>query len=108
MSLGGWFRLVFSNPCSPIIDTEITRRLRRQIRTGADKLDSGQLEFTVCAPSVRMNMSSLTLSHVMIQFRAVLFGLVIGCLLCFTNLYFGLQTGWISMYVSSRVHLVAP
>ncbi|EJD48943.1 OPT superfamily oligopeptide transporter [Auricularia subglabra TFB-10046 SS5] len=29
--------------------------------------------------------------------RSVLVGLAIGCLLCFTNLYFGLQTGWISM-----------
>ncbi|KAJ7593235.1 OPT oligopeptide transporter protein-domain-containing protein [Mycena floridula] len=29
--------------------------------------------------------------------RAVFFGLIIGCLLCFTNLYFGLQTGFISM-----------
>ncbi|THH30332.1 hypothetical protein EUX98_g3842 [Antrodiella citrinella] len=29
--------------------------------------------------------------------RAVVLGLLIGCLLCFTNLYFGLQTGWISM-----------
>ncbi|KIJ66877.1 hypothetical protein HYDPIDRAFT_85633, partial [Hydnomerulius pinastri MD-312] len=28
---------------------------------------------------------------------AVAIGLLIGCLLCFTNLYFGLQTGWISM-----------
>ncbi|ESK94674.1 oligopeptide transporter [Moniliophthora roreri MCA 2997] len=28
---------------------------------------------------------------------AVLLGLFIGCLLCFTNLYFGLQTGFISM-----------
>ena len=33
-----------------------------------------------------------------LQFRATALGLVIGCLLCFTNLYFGLQTGWISMY----------
>ncbi|KAG2107547.1 OPT oligopeptide transporter protein-domain-containing protein [Suillus cothurnatus] len=30
-------------------------------------------------------------------FKAVAIGLLIGCLLCFTNLYFGLQTGWISM-----------
>lgn len=30
-------------------------------------------------------------------FHAVTLGLLIGCLLCFTNLYFGLQTGWISM-----------
>ncbi|KAI5118103.1 hypothetical protein M0805_005210 [Coniferiporia weirii] len=30
-------------------------------------------------------------------FRAVTLGLAIGCLLSFTNLYFGLQTGWISM-----------
>ncbi|KAJ7066703.1 OPT oligopeptide transporter protein-domain-containing protein [Mycena amicta] len=29
--------------------------------------------------------------------RAVLIGLLIGCLLCFANLSFGLQTGWISM-----------
>ncbi|KAH7106261.1 OPT superfamily oligopeptide transporter [Auriculariales sp. MPI-PUGE-AT-0066] len=29
--------------------------------------------------------------------RSLLVGLAIGCLLCFTNLYFGLQTGWISM-----------
>lgn len=33
-------------------------------------------------------------------FTAVLLGLLIGCLLCFTNLYFGLQTGFISMYYS--------
>lgn len=35
----------------------------------------------------------------MLQLRAVVVGLGIGCLLCFTNLYFGLQTGWISMWV---------
>ncbi|KAJ7773335.1 OPT oligopeptide transporter protein-domain-containing protein [Mycena metata] len=29
--------------------------------------------------------------------QAVLIGLLIGCLLCFANLSFGLQTGWISM-----------
>ncbi|KAJ1984279.1 OPT super [Dimargaris verticillata] len=29
--------------------------------------------------------------------RAVAVGLLIGCLLCFSNMYFGLQTGWISM-----------
>ncbi|KAF9650248.1 OPT superfamily oligopeptide transporter [Thelephora ganbajun] len=29
--------------------------------------------------------------------RAVVLGLLIGTLLCYTNLYFGLQTGWISM-----------
>jgi uncharacterized oligopeptide transporter (OPT) family protein len=31
-------------------------------------------------------------------FQAVAIGLLIGCLLCFANLSFGLQTGWISMY----------
>ncbi|KAH9930132.1 OPT oligopeptide transporter protein-domain-containing protein [Fomitopsis serialis] len=50
--------------------------LRRQARRGAGKLDGGQQEFT---------------------FRVAFCGLLIGCLLCFTNLYFGLQTGWISM-----------
>ncbi|KAF5327668.1 hypothetical protein D9619_004869 [Psilocybe cf. subviscida] len=30
-------------------------------------------------------------------FRAVAFGLAIGCLICFTNLSLGLQSGWISM-----------
>ncbi|KAJ6513194.1 OPT oligopeptide transporter protein-domain-containing protein [Mycena sanguinolenta] len=29
--------------------------------------------------------------------QAVLIGLLIGCLVCFVNLFFGLQTGWISM-----------
>ncbi|KAJ3988975.1 OPT oligopeptide transporter protein-domain-containing protein [Lentinula detonsa] len=31
------------------------------------------------------------------SFTAIVIGLLIGCLLCFTNLYFGLQTGFISM-----------
>ena len=29
--------------------------------------------------------------------RAVLAGLVVGTMLCFTNMYFGLQTGWVTM-----------
>ena len=29
--------------------------------------------------------------------RAVLVGLLVGTLLCFTNMYFGLQTGWVTM-----------
>ncbi|PCH42588.1 oligopeptide transporter [Wolfiporia cocos MD-104 SS10] len=57
-------------------NTDGSRRLRRQARHSADKLDGGQQEFTL---------------------RVALSGLLIGCLLCFTNLYFGLQTGWISM-----------
>ncbi|KAJ3003405.1 hypothetical protein NUW54_g5316 [Trametes sanguinea] len=53
------------------------RRLRRRTRHVADNtMEAGKGEFTV---------------------RAVVLGLIIGCLLCFTNLYFGLQTGWISM-----------
>ncbi|KAI0667830.1 OPT oligopeptide transporter [Trametes maxima] len=53
------------------------RRLGRSTRRAADSaMDAGQGDFTL---------------------RAVLLGLLIGCLLCFTNLYFGLQTGWISM-----------
>ncbi|KAI0749949.1 oligopeptide transporter [Daedaleopsis nitida] len=53
------------------------RRLRRRVRQSPDTpLDGTQADFTI---------------------RAVLLGLLIGCLLCFTNLYFGLQTGWISM-----------
>ncbi|KAI0648829.1 OPT oligopeptide transporter [Trametes meyenii] len=53
------------------------RRLGRSTRHAADSaMDAGQGDFTL---------------------RAVLLGLLIGCLLCFTNLYFGLQTGWISM-----------
>ncbi|KII89975.1 hypothetical protein PLICRDRAFT_138375 [Plicaturopsis crispa FD-325 SS-3] len=50
---------------------------RKWIRRARNQLPSdGQREFT---------------------FPAVVLGLLIGCLLCFTNLYFGLQTGWISM-----------
>jgi len=29
--------------------------------------------------------------------RAVIGGLLIGSLLCFSNMYFGLQTGWVTM-----------
>jgi uncharacterized oligopeptide transporter (OPT) family protein len=29
--------------------------------------------------------------------RATATGLVVGTLLCFTNMYFGLQTGWVTM-----------
>ncbi|CAE6447144.1 unnamed protein product [Rhizoctonia solani] len=29
--------------------------------------------------------------------RSLCSGILIGCILCFTNMYFGLQTGWISM-----------
>lgn len=32
-----------------------------------------------------------------LQLRAVACGLLIGTLMCFSNMYFGLQTGWISM-----------
>jgi uncharacterized oligopeptide transporter (OPT) family protein len=31
------------------------------------------------------------------KIRAVLCGLLIGTVMCFSNMYFGLQTGWISM-----------
>ncbi|KAI8080101.1 OPT oligopeptide transporter protein-domain-containing protein [Gilbertella persicaria] len=33
----------------------------------------------------------------MLKFRSVVCGLMIGTLMCFSNMYFGLQTGWISM-----------
>ncbi|KAL1949760.1 hypothetical protein VTO73DRAFT_8641 [Trametes versicolor] len=57
--------------------TGCIRRLGRRTRRVADgSSEIGQGDFTL---------------------RAVLLGLLIGCLLCFTNLYFGLQTGWISM-----------
>ena len=35
-------------------------------------------------------------------------GLLIGTLLCYTNLYFGLQTGWISMSVRVPYALYLP
>ena len=38
----------------------------------------------------RLEQQQLTL-------RAVLAGLLVGTLLCFTNMYFGLQTGWVTM-----------
>ena len=32
-----------------------------------------------------------------LTFRAVMGGLGVGSVLCFTNMYFGLQTGWVTM-----------
>ncbi|OAX35662.1 OPT superfamily oligopeptide transporter [Rhizopogon vinicolor AM-OR11-026] len=50
--------------------------------------------------SLRRPQAEVSEAHtgqVEFTFKAVSIGLLIGCLLCFTNLYFGLQTGWISM-----------
>ncbi|KAG2131318.1 OPT oligopeptide transporter protein-domain-containing protein [Suillus clintonianus] len=44
-----------------------------------------------------VEVSETRSSQAEFTFQAVAIGLLIGCLLCFTNLYFGLQTGWISM-----------
>jgi uncharacterized oligopeptide transporter (OPT) family protein len=53
-------------------------------------------EFTVRSSTLDSNVFRI-LTGVQSKLSAVLIGLAIGCLLCFTNLYFGLQTGWISM-----------
>jgi len=37
------------------------------------------------------------------ELRSVLVGLAIGCLVSFTNLYLGLQTGWVSGHVVTFV-----
>jgi hypothetical protein len=39
---------------------------------------------------------------------AVLLGLAIGCVICFTNLSLGLQSGWISMCVSRFLFYCSP
>ncbi|KAG9315204.1 OPT oligopeptide transporter protein-domain-containing protein [Chiua virens] len=61
-------------PYPHLVSTIIT--IMEWIRSRLNNQSGGQPEFT---------------------FSAVAIGLLIGCLLCFTNLYFGLQTGWISM-----------
>ena len=43
-----------------------------------------------CSPPPASPKLQLTL-------RAVLVGLFVGTILCFTNMYFGLQTGWVTM-----------
>ncbi|KAJ7019917.1 OPT oligopeptide transporter protein-domain-containing protein [Mycena alexandri] len=50
-------------------------------------------------PSERDDHAAIFNSELPKEFtlQAVLIGLLIGCLLCFANLSFGLQTGWISM-----------
>eukprot|EP01127_Copromyxa_protea_P015255 TRINITY_DN435_c0_g1_i1.p1 TRINITY_DN435_c0_g1~~TRINITY_DN435_c0_g1_i1.p1 ORF type:complete len:657 (+),score=104.12 TRINITY_DN435_c0_g1_i1:100-2070(+) len=32
-----------------------------------------------------------------LTWRAILVGVLVGCLMCFSNMYFGLQTGWVTM-----------
>lgn len=59
-----------------------------------------RLEFTASTACINSSRSALTnLVPNASQLRAAALGLLVGCLLCFTNLYFGLQTGWISMLV---------
>lgn len=43
-------------------------------------------------------MGEASTSQPEFTFTAVFLGLAIGCLICFTNLSLGLQSGWISMY----------
>ncbi|KAJ3757415.1 OPT oligopeptide transporter protein-domain-containing protein [Lentinula raphanica] len=45
----------------------------------------------------RWSLSTQNSALIEFSFPAIIIGLLIGCLLCFTNLYFGLQTGFISM-----------
>lgn len=62
-----------------------------------------RLEFTVSLSSCLIMTSE---DDNVSQLRAAALGLLVGCLLCFTNLYFGLQTGWISMFV--KLHCGGP
>jgi hypothetical protein len=73
---------------------ELRTSLRRpQCLAEVSEPRSGQVEFTVRSPYCLKSSIFIMFQ----QFKAVSIGLLIGCLLCFTNLYFGLQTGWISM-----------
>ena len=65
------------------------------------KDDASQPELTVSldiphSPGLLQPKAALT---PVVQIRAVLLGLLVGCLIAFTNLYLGLQSGWISVFV---------
>src|SRR5882672_5811651 len=61
-------------------------------RRGVAEEQSVCSEFTVRDLNGNTSLFSFLMLG-LLQFRSVFIGLVVGCLLCFTNLYFGLQTG---------------
>ncbi|KAI8984298.1 OPT oligopeptide transporter protein-domain-containing protein [Mycotypha africana] len=50
-----------------------------------------------CRDSISKDQNTPNRVDIHFTFRAVVCGLCIGTLMCFSNMYFGLQTGWISM-----------
>ncbi|KAJ1912563.1 OPT super [Tieghemiomyces parasiticus] len=65
----------------------------------ADEDDVRSLNYSVTEDPVSDEAAFLPIDDTGPHFtwRSVFVGLAIGCLLCFSNMYFGLQTGWISM-----------
>lgn len=49
------------------------------------------------AAVVKLQYSINMASEGALTFRAVAAGLAVGAVLCFSNMYFGLQTGWVTM-----------
>lgn len=82
------------------IDAEVSSDRHHKIRRGSDS-DGGHDGQNKIQKSRRRNEAQESLADQAdkdghFTLRGVLVGLVIGVIICFSNTYFGLQTGWIS------------
>lgn len=68
---------------------EVTLRSASPIIDGSEGVDRTRHEQAQCKSAQAVEGKSFT-------WRGVLVGLAVGLLICFSNMYFGLQTGWIS------------
>lgn len=63
----------------------------------ADALHDGDQDHPPSAPTPRTAKPGLDVQGRSFTLRAIAAGLLVGLVICFSNMYFGLQTGWVSM-----------
>lgn len=69
----------------------------RQPPDEGDGLRDGDQDDSPPTPSLRVAKPGLDVEGRSFTLRAIAAGLLVGLVICFSNMYFGLQTGWVSM-----------
>lgn len=69
----------------------------RQSRNEGDALQDGDQDHSPPSPTLGVAKPGLDVEGRSFTLRAIAAGLLVGLVICFSNMYFGLQTGWVSM-----------
>ncbi|KAI7788726.1 oligopeptide transporter [Diaporthe eres] len=69
----------------------------RQPPDEGDALHNGDQDHSPPSPTLRVAKPGLDVEGRSFTLRAIAAGLLVGLVICFSNMYFGLQTGWVSM-----------